>query len=190
MSETELAAWWQGGVIYQIYPRSFADANGDGIGDLRGVIEHLDYLNDGTDNSLGVDAIWLSPFYRSPMADFGYDVADYSDVDPLFGTLADFDRLIGEAHAPRASASSSTGCRTTPPTSTLGSSSRRAGREQRQARLVRLARPGAGRRAAEQLAVGVRRRRPGVDVPRGHRAVLPALVPAPSSPTSTGTIPR
>jgi alpha-glucosidase len=97
VSETELAAWWQRGVIYQIYPRSFADANGDGVGDLRGVIEHLDYLNDGTDSSLGVAAIWLSPFYRSPMADFGYDISDYTDVDPLFGTMEDFDRLIGEA---------------------------------------------------------------------------------------------
>ena len=97
MSETELAAWWQRGVIYQIYPRSFADGNGDGVGDLRGVIEHLDYLNDGTDSSLDVAAIWLSPFYRSPMADFGYDISDYTDVDPLFGTLEDFDRLIGEA---------------------------------------------------------------------------------------------
>jgi alpha-glucosidase len=97
MRETELAAWWQRGAIYQIYPRSFADANGDGVGDLRGVIEHLDYLNDGTDSSLGVAAIWLSPFYRSPMADFGYDISDYIDVDPLFGTMEDFDRLLGEA---------------------------------------------------------------------------------------------
>ena len=85
-------------MIYQIYPRSFADANGDGVGDLRGILEHLDYLNDGTDGSLGVDAIWLSPFYRSPMADFGYDIADYTDVDPVFGTLADFDELLESAH--------------------------------------------------------------------------------------------
>jgi alpha-glucosidase len=92
-------AWWQRGAIYQIYPRSFADANGDGVGDLRGVIAHLDHLNDGTERSLGVEAIWLSPFYRSPMADFGYDVADYCDVDPVFGTLEDFDRLVEEAHA-------------------------------------------------------------------------------------------
>jgi hypothetical protein len=68
----EPVTWWQSGVIYQIYPRSFADANGDGVGDLRGILDHLDYLNDGTDDSLGVAAIWLSPFYRSPMADFGY----------------------------------------------------------------------------------------------------------------------
>jgi alpha-glucosidase len=91
-------AWWQRGVVYQIYPRSFRDTNGDGVGDLAGVIEKLDYLNDGTENSLGVDAIWLSPFYPSPMADFGYDVADYCDVHPMFGDLATFDRLVAEAH--------------------------------------------------------------------------------------------
>jgi len=90
--------WWQRGVIYQIYPRSFKDTTGNGIGDLRGIIEKLDYLNDGAQASLGVDAIWLSPFYPSPMADFGYDVADYCDVDPLFGDLATFDRLVAEAH--------------------------------------------------------------------------------------------
>ena len=94
----EPATWWQSGVIYQIYPRSFADANGDGVGDLRGIAEHLDYLNNGADDSLGVAAIWLSPFYRSPMADFGYDIADYTDVDPIFGSLGDFDDLLGEAH--------------------------------------------------------------------------------------------
>ncbi len=85
--------WWQRGVVYQIYPRSFKDTTGNGVGDLQGVIEKLDYLHD-----LGVDAIWLSPFYPSPMADFGYDVADYCDVDPLFGDLATFDRLVAEAH--------------------------------------------------------------------------------------------
>jgi alpha-glucosidase len=91
-------SWWQRALIYQIYPRSFADSNGDGVGDLAGITEHLDHLNDGSGGSLGVDAIWLSPFYRSPMADFGYDVADYTDVDPLFGTLADFDELLAGAH--------------------------------------------------------------------------------------------
>jgi alpha-glucosidase len=87
--------WWQTGVIYQIYPRSFKDTNADGIGDLQGVIEKLDYLN----QILGIDAIWLSPFYPSPMADFGYDVANYCDVDPIFGTLEDLDKLIFEAHS-------------------------------------------------------------------------------------------
>ena len=85
--------WWQTGVIYQIYPRSFNDTTGNGVGDLGGVIEKLDYLSD----TLGVDALWLSPFYPSPMADFGYDVADFTDVHPLFGDLADFDRLVAEA---------------------------------------------------------------------------------------------
>jgi alpha-glucosidase len=91
--------WWRYGVIYHIYPRSFADSNGDGVGDLAGITSRLDYLNDGTPDSLGVDAIWLSPFYPSPMRDFGYDVADYTGVDPLFGTLEDFDTLAAEAHA-------------------------------------------------------------------------------------------
>ncbi len=88
------AEWWRTAVIYQIYPRSFADASGDGIGDLRGITARLDDLV-----SLGVDAVWLSPFYRSPQHDAGYDVADYCDVDPLFGTLADFDDMLGQAHA-------------------------------------------------------------------------------------------
>jgi alpha-glucosidase len=85
--------WWRGAAIYQIYPRSFADSNGDGIGDLPGITQKLDYVA-----SLGVDAIWLSPFFTSPMRDFGYDVADYCDVDPVFGTLADFDALVERAH--------------------------------------------------------------------------------------------
>src|SRR3954451_24262260 len=98
-SDPPRGAWWQRGAIYQIYPRSFADASGDGVGALRGVIDHLDHLNDRTERSLGVEAIWLSPFYRSPMKDYGYDVSDYTDVDPLFGTLDDFDELVREAHA-------------------------------------------------------------------------------------------
>ena len=86
--------WWRGAAIYQIYPRSFADSNGDGIGDLAGITAHLDHVA-----SLGVDGVWLSPFFASPMKDFGYDVADYRAVDPIFGTLGDFDALIARAHA-------------------------------------------------------------------------------------------
>nr|BBH86282.1 alpha-amylase [Thermosporothrix sp. COM3] len=86
-------SWWQTSVIYQIYPRSFADGNGDGVGDLPGITQKLDYLR-----WLGVDAIWLSPMYPSPMADFGYDISNYTDVHPLFGTLADMDTLIEQAH--------------------------------------------------------------------------------------------
>ena len=85
--------WWKGGVIYQIYPRSFQDTSGDGIGDLKGIAERLPYVA-----SLGVDAIWISPFFTSPMKDFGYDVSDYRDIDPMFGTLADFDELVAVAH--------------------------------------------------------------------------------------------
>ncbi|MBN8831134.1 MAG: DUF3459 domain-containing protein [Sphingomonadales bacterium] len=91
--DPESQPWWLGAVIYQIYPRSFADSNGDGVGDLPGITAHLDHVA-----SLGVDAIWLSPFFTSPMRDFGYDVSDYCDVDPIFGTLADFDALIEKAH--------------------------------------------------------------------------------------------
>jgi len=88
------ADWWRGAVIYQIYPRSFQDTDGDGVGDLKGIAGRLDHIA-----SLGVDAIWISPFFKSPMKDFGYDVSDYCAVDPLFGTLEDFDHLIAEAHA-------------------------------------------------------------------------------------------
>jgi alpha-glucosidase len=88
------APWWRGAVIYQIYPRSMMDTNNDGIGDLPGIIQKLDYVA-----SLGVDAIWISPFFKSPMKDFGYDISDYRDIDPLFGHLDDFDRLIEKAHS-------------------------------------------------------------------------------------------
>lgn len=85
--------WWRGAVIYQIYPRSFQDSNNDGIGDLKGITQRLPYIA-----SLGVDAIWISPFFKSPMLDFGYDVSDYKSVDPMFGSMADFDAMIAEAH--------------------------------------------------------------------------------------------
>ncbi len=89
----EHVPWWQSSVVYQIYPRSFSDSNGDGVGDLQGIRMRLDYLQ-----WLGVDVLWLSPVFRSPMADFGYDVSDYCDIDPIFGTLADMDELITDCH--------------------------------------------------------------------------------------------
>src|SRR6266480_8062832 len=85
--------WWKSAVIYQIYPRSFQDTSNDGVGDLRGIMQRLPYLVE-----LGVDAIWISPIFPSPMADFGYDVSNYIDIDPLFGNLQIFDRLVSEAH--------------------------------------------------------------------------------------------
>ena len=85
--------WWKGAVVYQIYPRSFKDSNGDGFGDLEGIRSKLDYLK-----ALGVDVLWLSPIYASPQADNGYDIADYYDIDPMFGTLSDFDRLLEGVH--------------------------------------------------------------------------------------------
>lgn len=88
-----MSEWWRGGVIYQVYPRSFQDSNGDGIGDLRGILGRLEHIA-----GLGVDAVWLSPIFPSPMADMGYDVSNYTDIDPLFGSLADFDALIEKAH--------------------------------------------------------------------------------------------
>jgi len=86
--------WWKNAIIYQIYPRSLKDSNGDGIGDIQGIISKLDYIE-----SLGVDAVWISPFFKSPMKDFGYDISDYRNVDPIFGSLSDFDELIDKAHA-------------------------------------------------------------------------------------------
>src|SRR3954465_1937252 len=93
MKEDE-QAWWRHGIFYQVYPRSFQDGDGDGVGDLNGITARLDYIA-----SLGVDAVWRSPIFTSPMADFGYDVADYTGIDPLFGTMADFDALLEAAHA-------------------------------------------------------------------------------------------
>ena len=92
-SASATALWWQRGIVYQIYPRSFQDTDRNGIGDLAGISKRLDYLK-----WLGVDAVWISPVYQSPMADFGYDVSDYINIHPAFGQLADFDRLVEAAH--------------------------------------------------------------------------------------------
>src|SRR5690348_7552545 len=85
--------WWQSGIIYQVYPRSFQDSNNDGVGDIQGIIKRLDYLQ-----WLGINIIWLSPVYPSPMKDFGYDITDYTAIHPLFGSMDDFDRLLEELH--------------------------------------------------------------------------------------------
>ena len=92
-----MISWRNVNALYQIYPRSFFDTNGDGVGDINGIIKKIDYIK-GTPESLGIDAIWISPFFTSPMADFGYDISDYRGIDPVFGTLADFRRLISAAH--------------------------------------------------------------------------------------------
>jgi alpha-glucosidase len=94
---SEFDAWWREGVFYHIYLRSFADSDGDGLGDIQGLIRHLDHLK-GSPDSLNIDAIWISPCYPSPDKDFGYDVADYTAIDPRYGSLADFDQLLKEAH--------------------------------------------------------------------------------------------
>jgi len=91
--------WWKSSVFYQVYPRSFKDSNGDGIGDLPGIISKLDYLNDGTRDSLGIDAIWFSPFFKSPDYDYGYDVSDYYNIDPRYGTMKDFEQILNQAHS-------------------------------------------------------------------------------------------
>ena len=111
--------WWKRAVIYQIYPRSFQDSNGDGIGDIPGIISRLGYLQ-----TLGIDAIWLSPVFRSPQDDNGYDISDYQDIDPLFGTLEDMDRLLTEA-ARRGIRIVPIWSSTTPLTNTAGSKRRR-----------------------------------------------------------------
>ena len=94
MAEKNIENWWKNSVVYQIYPKSFQDSDGDGVGDIRGIISRLDYLE-----NLGVDVLWLSPMYRSPQNDNGYDIADYQDIDPVFGTLSDMDELIRQAKA-------------------------------------------------------------------------------------------
>ena len=147
--------WWRHGIFYQVYPRSFQDTDGDGVGDIRGIIERLPYLK-----SLGIDAVWLSPIFPSPMADFGYDISDYTGIDPLFGTMDDFDALVSAAHE-TASSSSSTSCRTTPPISIRGSSKAARSRDNPKRDWYIWRDAGAGRRRAEQLAVGIRRQRLG-----------------------------
>jgi hypothetical protein len=162
------ADWWRGGVIYQVYPRSYQDTSGDGVGDLIGIAERIEYIA-----SLGVDAIWISPFFTSPMKDFGYDVSDYTNVDPMFGTLGDFDHLVKAAH--------DHGIRiiidlvlSTRQTSIPGSS--KAAWTAPTPRPTGMSGPTQARwHAAQQLAVDLRRL--GLAVGRQARAVLPAQFP-------------
>src|SRR4051795_11700201 len=181
--------WWQRGAIYQIYPRSFADSSGDGVGDLAGIRSRLEHLVE-----LGVQALWLSPFYRSPMADFGYDISDYEDVDPVFGTLADFDALVQAAH--------SSGLRVIVDWVPNHTSDRHpwfSDPDRRHWYVWRdrpngwgtpvpasgPARPRAAR-PAQRLAHAVSRQRPGVDARPALGSVLPAFVPAPAARPQLG----
>jgi hypothetical protein len=158
------AEWWKTAVIYQIYPRSFQDSNGDGVGDLNGIRRRLPYLA-----GLGVDAVWVSPFYKSPMADFGYDVADYCDIDPRFGTLADCKNLIAEVHALGLKLILDFVPPTPHPTSILGSSEPIEPAEP-ETRLVHLEGCKAGKRTTQQLDERIRRQRLGVG--RRHWPIL------------------
>ncbi len=169
------ATWWRNGIFYQIYPRSFQDSDGDGIGDLTGIIHRLPYLL-----TLGVDAIWLSPIFPSPMADFGYDISDYTGIDPLFGTMEDFDALVKAAHdcglkiildlVPEPYLG---------PASVVSRKPQRA--RQSEARLVHLARSGAGRRARPTTGCRSSAAAPGNTTLRpGNITITPSW---PSSPT-------
>ena len=168
--------WWRDGVLYQIYPRSYMDTNGDGVGDLRGIIERLDHLQ-----WLGVDGIWLDPISVSPNDDWGYDVADYCDVDPALGTLADAEELVEEAGR--------RGIRVILDLVPNHSSDQHpwfldaiSSRESAAPRLVRVGRPQARRLAAEQLGQQLRPARARVDVRRNERPVLPATTSWPPQP--------
>ena len=148
-------AWWQRGVIYQVYPRSFQDLDGDGVGDLKGISTRLEHLVE-----LGIDAVWISPIFPSPMRDFGYDVSDYCAIHPLFGSLADFDALLESAHARGIKVILDFVPNHTSDEHPWFQESR-SSKSQPEAGLVRVARREAGRLAAEQL--GERVRRSGLD---------------------------
>ncbi len=174
-SETRPADWWKTAVVYQIYPRSFADSNGDGMGDIPGITSQP-----GLPARLGVDVVWLSPVYRSPMDDNGYDISDYQDIDPLFGTLADLDELIAAPHERGIKLVMDLVVNHTSDEHPWFVESRDPASPKRDWYWWRPARE-ARRRRADQLGVGVLRLRLGVR--RAQRRVLPARVHAASSPT-------
>ncbi len=180
MTEPANSDWWRGCAIYQVYPRSFQDTTGDGVGDLRGVISRLPYIA-----ALGVDAIWLSPFFKSPMADMGYDVSDYCAVDPMFGSMEDFDALVDEAHRHGLKVIIDQVLSHTSDKHPWFVESR-ADRDKRESRLVCLGRSQARRHRADKLAVGVRRAVLGVgfDTPAILHAQLPGLAAGPEFPQS------
>ena len=185
LADADRRPWWRNAVIYQVYVRSFADGNGDGIGDLAGVRARLPYLRD-----LGVDAIWFTPWYPSPMADGGYDVADYRDIDPMFGTLAEAEQLIDEAARTRHPGHHRR--RPEPllrPASLVpGRARRRPGSPERDRFWFRPGRGAHGELPAERLAVHLRRQRLDADAPTtARRASGTCTCSRPSSPTSTGT---
>ena len=179
--------WWKSAVVYQVYPRSFADSDGDGVGDLGGIIARLDHLQ-----RLGVDVVWLSPVYRSPMADNGYDISDYEDVDPLFGDLAQLDELIAGLHERGMKLVMDLVVNHTSSAHAWFQESRSSkDNPKRDWYWWRPAAAGiragyAGRRA-DQLGLGVLRA--GVDLDPGRASTTCTCSP-PSSPTSTGRTPR
>ena len=173
--------WWKSAVVYQVYPRSFADSDGDGVGDLGGVLDHLDHLE-----LLGVDVVWLSPVYRSPMADNGYDISDYHDVDPLFGTLEQLDELIAQLHARDMKLVMDLVVNHTSSAHAWFAESRSStDNPKRDWYWWRFPRPGhePGSPGSEPTNWGSAFSRPGVDLRRPHRRVLPARVrPRPARP--------
>ena len=175
--------WWKTAVVYQIYPRSFADSNGDGMGDIPGITAHVDYLAD-----LGVDVVWLSPVYRSPMDDNGYDISDYQDVDPLFGTLAELDTLIAALHERGIKLVMDLVVNHTSDEHPWFVESRDPASAKRDWYWWRPARRGvrAGGRGRRADQLGGRLLRPGVAVRRARAGSTTCTCSRPSSPTSTG----
>ena len=182
-SDLRSPGWWKNAVVYQVYPRSFQDSDGDGIGDIPGITSRLDHLA-----LLGVDVLWLSPVYRSPMDDNGYDISDYQDVDPLFGTLADLDALIAGCHDRGIRLVMDLVVNHTSDEHPWFVESRDPASPKRDWYWWRPGRARRPRRRPEQLGVGLRRPRLGRTTSAAASGT--STCSAPSSPTSTGRTPR